>query len=400
MSEEGNMELDKYDQTLLDGEFGESRQKMMEILLALGKIYDAARFIPVKSVQISGASFKTIGEAGLEWLSSIDARAVVPAFLNPIGMPRSGWEELGISQSFAEKQNLVNETYARLGIRPTYTCTPYYFSIVERGDHVAWSESSAVSYANSVIGARTNREGGPSALAAALTGKTPEYGLHIVKNRLPQIEFRLDDPEVAKRWTNAEYGALGVVAGTIAGNRIPLFMSLRPNRDMLKSLGAAMAASGSVALYHVNEITPETRFPFFKQHISENEREIVTIEVADVLDVFEDIDVSAVAIGCPHLSKEEITRVAELLSGKKTTIPFYVFVAEEMKVSCTGELAMIAKSGAKVIPDTCIVVSPLMDHAGAVITNSGKAFSYLLGMCGVTPRMGTLEECIRVGCGK
>ncbi|HJK35428.1 MAG TPA: aconitase X catalytic domain-containing protein, partial [Methanocorpusculum sp.] len=280
------MELDKYDQALLDGEYGESRQKMMEILLALGKIYDAERFIPVKSVQVSGASFKTIGEAGLEWLSSIDAKAVVPAFLNPIGMPRTGWEEIGIPQSFAEKQILVNEAYIRLGIRPTCTCTPYYFSIVERGDHLAWSESSAVSYANSVLGARTNREGGPSALAAALTGKTPEYGLHIVKNRLPQIEFRLDDPEAAKKWTCAEYGALGVVAGAIAGNRIPLFMNLRPNRDMLKSLGAAMAASGAVALYHVNEITPETRFPFFKQHIAEDEREVVTIEVADVLNVF------------------------------------------------------------------------------------------------------------------
>ncbi|MCZ0861376.1 aconitase X catalytic domain-containing protein [Methanocorpusculum sp. MG] len=394
------MELDKYDQALLDGEYGESRQKMMEILLALGKIYDAERFIPVKSVQVSGASFKTIGEAGLEWLSSIDAKAVVPAFLNPIGMPRNGWEELGIPQSFAEKQIQVNEAYVRLGIRPTCTCTPYYFSIVERGDHLAWSESSAVSYANSVLGARTNREGGPSALASALTGKTPEYGLHIVKNRLPQIEFRLDDPEAAKKWTNAEYGALGVVAGAIAGNRIPLFMGLRPNRDMLKSLGAAMAASGAVALYHVNEITPETRFPFFKQHIAEDEREVVTIEVAEVLDVFKEVEVSAVAIGCPHLSREEVTRVAELLAGKKTVMPFYVFVAEEMKVSCAEELAVIAKAGAKVVPDTCMVVSPLMDHAGAVMTNSGKAFSYLPGMCGVAPRMGTLEDCVRVGCGE
>ncbi|MDR0439210.1 MAG: aconitase X catalytic domain-containing protein [Methanocalculaceae archaeon] len=394
------MKLDMYDQALLDGEYGESRQKMMEILLTLGKIYDAERFIPVKSVQVSGASFKTIGEAGLKWLSGIDAKAVVPAFLNPIGMPRSGWEELGIPQSFAEKQNLVNDAYIRLGIRPTYTCTPYYFSIVERGDHIAWSESSAVSYANSVLGARTNREGGPSALATALTGKTPEYGLHIVKNRLPQIELRLDEPEATKKWTNAEYGALGVIAGAIVGTRIPLFMNLRSNRDMLKSLGAAMAASGAVALYHVNEITPETRFPFFKKHITEDEREVVTIEVADVLNVFKEIEVTAVAIGCPHLSKEEVDHVAKLLSGKKTIIPFYVFVAEEMKASCTEELAVIAKSGAKVVPDTCIVVSPLIDHAGAVMTNSGKAYSYLLGMCDVAPRMGTLEECVRIGCGE
>lgn len=393
------MELDKYDQALLDGEYGESRQKMMEILFALGKIYDAERFIPVKSVQVSGASFKTIGDAGLEWLASIDAKAVVPAFLNPIGMPRKGWEGLGIPESFAEKQLLVNAAYTRLGIRTTCTCTPYYFNIVERGDHLAWSESSAVSYANSVLGARTNREGGPSALAAALTGKTPEYGLHIVKNRLPQIEFRLEDPTVTKSWTSAEYGALGVVAGAVAGNRIPLFRDIRPNRDMLKSLGAAMAASGAVALYHVNEITPETRFPFFKKHIAEDEREVVTIDVADVMNVFAEMEVSAVAIGCPHLSREEIIRVAELMAGKKTVMPFYLFVAEDMRASCAAELSVIEKSGVKVVPDTCMVVSPLMDNTGAVMTNSGKAFSYLPGMCGVTPRMGTLEECVRVGCG-
>lgn len=394
------MELDEYDQALLNGEYGESRQKMMEILLALGKIYDAERFIPVKCVQVSGASYKTIGAAGLEWLSSIDAKAVVPAFLNPIGMPRLGWDELGIPSDFAAKQLEVNEAYTRLGIRPTCTCTPYYFNIVERGDHLAWSESSAVSYANSVLGARTNREGGPSALAAALTGKTPEYGLHQMKNRLPQIEFVIDDPATAKSWTNAEYGALGVIAGSIAGNKIPLFYGLRPNRDMLKSLGAAMAASGAVALYHVNEITPETRFPFFRQHIAETEREVVTIEVDAVKAVFNEIEVNAVAIGCPHLSKEETRRVAELLSGKKVILPMYVFIAEELRESCESELATITKSGAVIVPDTCMVVSPLMDHSGSVMTNSGKAFSYLPGMCGVTPRLGTLEECVRVACGE
>lgn len=394
------MQLDKYDQALLDGEYGESRQKMMEILLALGKIYDAERFIPVKNVQVSGASYKTIGDAGLEWLSSIDAKAVVPAFLNPIGMPRTGWQELGISDEFAKKQLLINDAYVRLGIRPTCTCTPYYFNIVERGDHLAWSESSAVSYANSVLGARTNREGGPSALASALTGKTPEYGLHIVKNRLPTIEFRLDDPAAAKEWTSAEYGALGVLAGKIAGNTIPLFMDIRPNRDMLKSLGAAMAASGAVALYHVNEITPETRFPFFKQHIAEDEREVITIEVSDVKNIFAEIEVSAVAIGCPHLSEDEVAELAKLLKGKTVAMPFYVFVADEMLMKCSENLGLIAKSGAKVIPDTCMVVSPLMDEMGPVMTNSGKAFSYLPGMCKVTPRSGTLADCVRVGCGE
>lgn len=394
------MQLDRYDQALLDGEYGETKQKMMEILVSLGKIYDAERLIDVKNVQVSGASFKTIGDAGLEWLNSLSGKAVVPSFLNPIGMPREGWESLGISQEFGKKQLEVNAAYTRLGIRPSCTCTPYYFTLVERGDHLAWSESSAVVYANSVLGARTNREGGPSALASALTGKTPEYGLHIVKNRLPEIEFRLADPEVAKTWTQAEYGALGIIAGAISGNKIPLFRGIRPKADMLKSMGAAMAASGAVALFHVEDITPEARFPFFKKHFEEDEREVITIETEEIKELFSDLEPEAVAVGCPHLSREELAELADLLEGRTVKMPFYVFAAAEMKGSCADAVSRIQKSGARVIPDTCMIVSPLFEKRGCVMTNSGKAFTYLPGMCDTVPRLGSLEDCVRVACGE
>ncbi|MBQ1179843.1 MAG: aconitase X catalytic domain-containing protein [Methanocorpusculum sp.] len=394
------MQLDRYDQALLDGEYGETKQKMMEILVSLGKIYDAERLIEVKNVQVSGASFKTIGDAGLEWLNSLSGKAVVPSFLNPIGMPREGWESLGISQEFGKKQLEVNAAYTRLGIRPSCTCTPYYFTLVERGDHLAWSESSAVVYANSVLGARTNREGGPSALASALTGKTPEYGLHIVKNRLPEIEFRLADPEVAKTWTQAEYGALGIIAGAISGNKIPLFRGIRPKADMLKSMGAAMAASGAVALFHVEDITPEARFPFFKKHFEEDEREVITIETEEIKELFSELEPEAVAVGCPHLSREELAELADLLEGRTVKMPFYVFAAAEMKGSCADAVFRIQKSGARVIPNTCMIVSPLFEKRGCVMTNSGKAFTYLPGMCDTVPRLGSLEDCVRVACGE
>lgn len=394
------MELDKYDQALLAGEYGETKQKMMEILLALGKIYEAERFIEVKSVQVSGASFKTIGDAGLSWLNTLSGKAVVPSFLNPIGMPRNEWQNLGIPDSFAKKQLEVNAAYARLGVRSTCTCTPYYFNIVERGDHLAWSESSAVSYVNSVLGARTNREGGPSALASALTGKTPYYGLHIVKNRVPNIAFHIDDAETAKSWTGAHYGALGIITGAIAGNKIPYFTGIRPTRDMLKSLGAAMAASGAVALYHVSEITPEIRFPFFKKHVEENDLEVIEIGVTEVEELFGSLEADVIAVGCPHLSMAELEELADLLKNKKVILPFYVFVAEEMKAKHPDLCNIILRSGAKIVPDTCMVVSPIMDEVGVVMTNSGKAFTYLPGMCKSTPLLGTLEECVRVGCGE
>lgn len=394
------MQLDKYDQALLDGEYGETKQKMMEILVSLGKIYDAERLIEVKNVQVSGASFKTIGDAGLEWLNSLSGKAVVPSFLNPIGMPREGWESLGIPGEFGRKQLEVNAAYTRLGIRPSCTCTPYYFTLIERGDHLAWSESSAVVYANSVLGARTNREGGPSALASALTGKTPEYGLHIVKNRLPEIEFRLADLEAAKSWTQAEYGALGIIAGAISGNKIPLFKGIRPKADMLKSMGAAMAASGAVALFHVEDITPEARFPFFKKHFAEDEREVITIENEEIKELFSELEPEAVAVGCPHLSRDELQELADLLDGRTVKMPFYVFAAAEMKSSCADAVSRIQKSGARVIPDTCMIVSPLFEKRGCVMTNSGKAFTYLPGMCDTVPRLGSLEDCVRVACGE
>ena len=219
------MQLEPEDERILAGEEGETRQKMLELLVALGKVFGAERLVEIKSAQVSGASYKTIGKYGLEWLTSLDAKAVVPAILNPIGMPRGRWEEMGIDPDFAEKQQAVVAAYERLGIRLDCTCTPYYLYETRYGDHLAWSESSAVSYANSVLGARTNREGGPSALAAALVGKTPCYGLHLAKNRVPQMV--IDVHADTSGWGIAEYGALGFYAGKLAGNRIPYFRSIR-----------------------------------------------------------------------------------------------------------------------------------------------------------------------------
>lgn len=390
------MELDRSDEEVLSGEFGETRRICMEILVALGKVYGAERLIPVSSVQVAGASYKTIGDAGLEWLQNLDARAVVPAFLNPIGMPRDDWKRMKIDEGFAEKQQEILAAYRRLGISLSCTCTPYYHQLVHYGDHLAWSESSAVSYANSVIGARTNREGGPSALASALIGKTPEFGLHIVKNRVPDLVIEVDDPGATKQWGPAEYGALGYLAGKEAGNRIPCFRAIRPNRDRLKSLGAAMAASGAVALYHVEDITPEARVPFFKKSFTLDQKETITIPVAEVNALFNEIDVNAVAVGCPHLSEDELRTVAGLLTGKKVKKEFFVFASKEMIDEHHDLVGIIEKSGASVYPDTCMVVSPATDTLGSVMTNSGKAFTYLPAMCGVLPRLGTIEECVRV----
>ncbi len=384
------MQLDPEDERILAGEQGETRQKMLELLVALGKVFGAERLVPIKSAQVSGASYKTIGEYGLRWLSSLDAKAVVPAVLNPVGMPRTRWEEMGIDADFAGKQQAVIRAYERLGISLECTCTPYYLHETLFGEHLAWSESSAVSYANSVIGARTNREGGPSALAAALIGKTPCYGLHLGKNRIPQVV--VDVQAATRDWTVADYGALGYHAGKLVGNRIPYFTGIRPGRDQLKALGAAMAATGAVALYHVEDVTPEAQ----KNRFGTGGLEKIAVELKEIASIFREVPVEAVALGCPHCSPEELGTLARLLAGRRVTKPLYVFASQGVIDANRKSVEGIEKSGAKVYADTCMVVSPVMEQYRGIMVNSGKALAYVPDMCGGVARIGTTEECVQV----
>jgi predicted aconitase len=384
------MQLDRDDERVLAGEMGETRQKMLELLVALGKVFGAERLVPVKSAQVSGASYKTIGEYGLQWLNTLDAKAVVPAVLNPIGMPRERWQEMGVSADFAQKQQAVVAAYERLGIVLECTCTPYYLHRTSFGDHLAWSESSAVSYANSVIGARTNREGGPGALAAALVGKTPCYGFHLAKNRKPQLVIAVKARTA--EWDIADYGALGYHAGKLAGNRVPFFTGIRPERDGLKALGAAMAATGAVALYHIEGITPEAK----KNRYDIAGLETIPVEGAEVQKLFSEVPVEAVALGCPHCSPEELVHLAGLLRDKLVTKPLYVFAAQGVIDANLRCVQIIQKSGARVYADTCMVVSPVMEQYKSIMVNSGKALAYVPDMCGAVARIGTTEECVRV----
>ena len=385
------MLLGKDDEWILAGEEGETRQKMLELLVALGKVFGAERLVPIKSAQVSGASYKTIGEYGLQWLNTLDAKAVVPAVLNPIGMPRERWMEMGVDEDFAQKQQAVVAAYERLGIGLECTCTPYYLRETQFGDHLAWSESSAVSYANSVIGARTNREGGPGALAAALVGKTPCYGFHLEENRKPQIVVRVQAD--TRDWSIADFGALGYHAGKLVGNRIPFFSGINPDKDQLKGLGAAMAATGAVALYHVEGITPEA----VKSAFALSGLDTIAVEAEEIRKLFKDIPVEAVAVGCPHCSPAELEEIARLLKGKLVTMPFYVFAAQGVIGKNQRTVDAIEKSGARVFADTCMVVSPVMEQYESIMVNSGKALAYVPDMCAAIARIGTIEDCVRVG---
>jgi predicted aconitase len=384
------MYLSQDEEQILRGERGETLRRMMEILVALGDIYGAERLIPVKSVQIAGVSFKNIGDAGLEWISDLRGRVVVPSILNPAGMDLCRWLEMGISEDFASKQMQTVEAYRRLGISIDCTCTPYqiYESLANPGDHLAWSESSAVSYANSVIGARTNREGGPSALAAALIGKTPAYGYHLDECRKPTHLIAVDAD-----LTGSDYGALGFLAGRIVKDGVPLFSLVsRPSCDELKALGAAMAASGSVALYYVKGVTPSPPVSFEPEEALSVGRE----EIDEIYVRHPARGAEIVALGCPHCSVEELERIADLLQGKKVVKELWICTARKIAESRPDLVQKIEASGAKVLCDTCMVVSPASERFTRMLVNSGKALAYIPGLCGVKAGFGSTEECIRV----
>src|SRR5512136_816068 len=207
------MYLTKEEEKILQGEQGEVVERMFRLIVQLGDIYGADKMIPVGSVQVAGVSYKSIADPGTEFLEDLAAKGAkvkVLTFLNPAGMDLESWEKLKFPKDFAKNQLRIMSAFKSMGIVITATCTPYLAGNLPRfREHIAWSESSAISFSNSVIGARTNREGGPSALAAAICGVTPNYGLHLEQNRRPEVLVEIN----ARLEENADFGALGYVVG-------------------------------------------------------------------------------------------------------------------------------------------------------------------------------------------
>jgi predicted aconitase len=195
-----------------------------------------------------------------------------------------------------------------------------------------------------------------------------------------------------RHWTVADYGALGYHAGKLAGNRIPYFTGIRPEPDGLKALGAAMAATGAVALYHVEGVTPDAK----KYRYDPAGLETMTVEGPEVRQLFREVPVDAVALGCPHCSPGELGTLARLLAGRRTKKPLYIFASQGVIDANRGVVDAIEKSGAKVYADTCMVVSPVMERYRGIMVNSGKALAYVPDMCGAVARIGTTEECVKV----
>ncbi len=383
------MFLAKADERILKGESGEVLSRAMKLLVTLGDLGGAEKLVSIGRAQVAGVSYKTSGDATLELLESLAesvprVQSKVFATQNPAGMDLDRWREMGVHPSFAEKQLRICRAYQALGVKPYCTCTPYLAGNCPLPrEMIGFSESSAVAYVNSVIGARTNRHGGLDALSAALVGKVPYMGLLLDENRRGDIKVKV---KVEDR-SESDYAALGYYVGKkVKTGEVPVYDGLKHvNPSQLKLMGAASAASGAVALFHVLGVTPEAvRWKtVFKDDQPSDTLEVGETEIASVYDELSSTDdVDLVAIGCPHCSLSEIGAVANLLRGRKVRrgIRFWIFTSPHVYAAAEGKgyNNIIRAAGAKVYKHTCMVVMPIEEmNITSIAVNSAKAAFYI-----------------------
>ena len=402
------MFLTEEETKMLAGEKGPAVQKAMQILVALGESFGAEKLLPVNNVHMAGSSVLVAEEAGTRFVEDISKHGgtfVTRVNTNPKAVDPTQWEQIGIPESDQVLQKRLTGAYAGMGANTCNTCIPYLVGNMPRfGEHMAWGESSAVVFANSVCGARTNREGGPSALATALTGRTPEYGFHLKENRYGSFLIKVETP----MRDMTDYGTLGYFAGKIAGQDTPVFEGLpnHPTLEELKALSAALAASGAVSMFHAIGVTPEAptleaafgdRKPAKTLVFGEQERQ----QAENALNKEPSDHVDWILVGCPNASVQEIREVAEALEGKKvhpdvslwvTTAGAMYAMADEM-----GYIKTIKDAGGVVVRETCPflarsrVIAPSKGYK-TLTTNSAKMAFYAPGQFGLPAHYGNLQR--------
>jgi predicted aconitase len=403
------LRLSAEEEAMLAGADGPAVQMAMRILATMAGVYGAARLLAITSAHIDGCLYH--GESGLEFAERLvagGAQVRVPTTLNVGAIDLLHPEQFQGSAGLAQRATALMAAYQAMGCIPIWTCTPYQaYQRPPFGAQIAWAESNAIVFANSVLGARTNRYGDFIDICAALTGRAPATGLHRAENRRGQLLFRLEGiPERLLR-EDVFFPVLGYLLGARSGSRIPVIEGLLPetSEDQLKALGAAAASSGAVALFHAIGVTPEAAT--FAEAFQGGRPE-ATIEVTlpllrealRHLSTASDGAVKVVALGSPHFSLAEFARLLPLLA-EHPPHPEIEFIV------CTNRVVLAAleqrgwrqrlqEAGVRLIVDTCVVVAPLVrTQQGVLMTNSGKFAHYTPGNIGLQVVFGSLEECVR-----
>lgn len=380
-----DLELSERDRALLGGEQGEGARLAMRVVVRLAEAVGALRLVDIRSAHVDGCLYH--GRAGLDFAERLlagGARTAVPTTLNVGSLDLLHPELYRGDPETARLARRLMACYEELGCRPTWTCAPY--QLEERpgfGEHVAWAESNAIVFANSVLGARTDRYGDFIDISAAVTGRAPYSGLHRPENRLGRVVFRLE--EVPDRLLSADvlYPVLGHLVGREAGSLVPVVQGLPPpdtGEDRLKALGAAAASSGAVGLFHAVGITPEA--PTLEDALGGRPpaRWVRVTPRAlraarDELTTATEGPLVAVSVGTPHFSVEEFARLVSLLDGVRSRVDFFVSTGRDVlaEVRRRGWLEALTAAGIRVVTDTCTYVTPILPRVdGRCMTDSAK----------------------------
>lgn len=381
----------------------------MRLVVRAAEVTGAERLIDVSRAHVDSCLYH--GEATLDFVERLgagDAHVTVPTTLNVGAVDLLHPELYRGDQRVAERGRLLMDRYRALGARPTFTCAPYQLSGARPflGDQVAWGESNAIAFCNSVLGARTNRYGDFIDVAAAITGRVPFAGLHRTDARRATLLLRLaDDVPAALLEADVLFPVLGVVLGRRAGSAVAVIDGLPPGRseDQLKALGAAAASSGSVAMFHVVGSTPEapTLDDALHQRPAEAEQEIGLAELRaarDELTTSVGERLAAVSLGTPHASRAELERYVALLGEERVhpDVECIVSTGRDMADRAPDVVARLRTAGVELLVDTCSYITPVLrNSAGPVMTDSGKWAYYAPGNIGADVVFGSVAECIR-----
>lgn len=393
------MLLSDRDNALLGGENGEAARIALELVVAAGEAMGAGALLDISGAHVDGCLYH--GMAGLEFaqrLAMAGGEVMVPTTLNVSSLDLLHPDLYRGDAETAGHARQLMDAYEQMGCRPTWTCAPY--QLADRpnfGDQLAWGESNAIVFANSVIGARTNRYGDFLDICCALTGRAPAVDLHTDEGRRATLGL---DVVVPDPWLDDDllYVALGIVLGRVAGTRVATITGLddRADEDRLKALGAAAASSGAVGMFHIDGVTPESAtlgsVPVTRR---------VRVDTTTIASALRELSgtpgsvLGAVSVGTPHASEAELGALAALVSERRSSVPFYVNTARETAAGAAAAVQAITEFGGTVVTDTCTYITPIIeDVEGVVMTNSGKWAYYAPGNLGVDVALASLADCV------
>ena len=401
--------LAECDRAMLDGERGPAPQLAMSIVVRMAEVFGAATLMDISQAHIDSTIY--LGDATLEFaerLAAMGARVAVPTSLNVSGVDECGWKDWAVSPEWAAKAARQMLAYERMGARPTWTCAPYQTDMRPQfGQQIAWGESNAIAFANSVIGARTERYPDLLDICCAITGRVPAIGLHLTAQRAGELLLRLTGIPPPLQHDDQFFAVLGHLVGKLSGDLIPVINGVEatPAEDQLKAFAAAAASSGRVALFHMVGVTPEapTLDAAFQGRPPGRVIDITLAALREAraeLTTADGRELDMVILGSPHFSLAEFSQLAPLVRGcrKHARVRFLVTSSRLMKERAaeTGVLEPVLAFGAEITLDTCILASPMLPpEIKTLMTNSAKYAYYAPSMLNTRVTFGSLADCIR-----